>query len=124
MGVAAVFTATNTMLSAIAPRSHEIGIQLATGFRPIPILISILFEATVLGLLGGVVGAILILPLNGIETGTTNWATFTEVAFNFRVTLPVLATAIFFSLALGLIGGAWPAWRAARLKPTEAMRRQ
>ena len=124
MGVAAIFTATNTMLSAIAARSHEIGILLATGFRPIPIFISFLFEATVLGLLGGVVGAILILPLNGIETGTTNWATFTEVAFNFRVTLPVLATAIFFSLALGLIGGAWPAWRAARLKPTEAMRRQ
>jgi ABC-type antimicrobial peptide transport system permease subunit len=124
MGVAAVFTATNTMLSAIASRSHEIGILLATGFRPIPIFISFLFEAVVLGLFGGLVGAILILPLNGIETGTTNWATFTEVAFNFRVTLPVLATAIFFSLALGLVGGTWPAWRAARMRPTEALRRQ
>jgi putative ABC transport system permease protein len=124
MGVAAVFTATNTMLSAIASRSHEIGILLATGFRPIPIFISFLFEAVVLGLLGGLVGAVLILPLNGIETGTTNWATFTEVAFNFRVTLPVLATAIFFSLALGLVGGTWPAWRAARMRPTEALRRQ
>jgi putative ABC transport system permease protein len=124
MGVAAVFTATNTMLSAIAARTHEIGILLATGFRPIPIFLSFLAEAACLGLLGGLVGAILVLPLSGIETGTTNWATFTEVAFAFRVTPQVLATAILFSLVLGLLGGAWPAWRAARMRPTQALRRQ
>jgi putative ABC transport system permease protein len=124
MGIAAVFTATNTMLSAIAGRTHEIGILLATGFRPFPIFVSFLLEATLLGLLGGLVGALFVLPLSGIETGTTNFATFTEVAFAFRVTLPVLATAIIFSLVLGVMGGAWPAWRAARLRPTEAMRRQ
>ncbi len=124
MGVAAVFTDTNTMLSAIAARTHEIGILLATGFRPVPIFLSFLFEATVLGLLGGLLGALLVLPLNGIETGTTNWETFTEVAFAFRISPPVIATAILFSLVLGLLGGAWPAWRAARLRPTEALRRQ
>jgi putative ABC transport system permease protein len=124
MGIAAVFTATNTMLSAIGARTHEIGILLASGFRPFPIFLSFLFEATLLGLLGGLAGALFVLPLNGIETGTTNFATFTEVAFAFRVTLPVLATAILFSLVLGVIGGAWPAWRAARLRPTEALRRQ
>jgi putative ABC transport system permease protein len=124
MGIAAVFTATNTMLSAIAGRTHEIGILLAAGFRPVPIFVSFLFEAALLGLAGGVVGALLVLPLNGVETGTTNWETFTEVAFAFRITPPVLATAILFSLVLGLLGGAWPAWRAARMKPTEALRRQ
>lgn len=124
MGVAAVFTATNTMLSAIAARTHEIGILLATGFRPLAIFLSFLFEALLLGLLGGVAGALLVLPLNGIQTGTTNFQTFTEVAFGFRITGTVIATAILFSLALGVFGGMIPAWRAARMTPTEALRRQ
>jgi putative ABC transport system permease protein len=123
MGIAAVFTATNTMLSAVAARTHEIGILLSMGFRPVPIFLSFLFEALLLGLMGGVVGALLALPLNGVETGTTNFQTFTEVAFAFRVTPKVIRTAVVFALALGLLGGAWPAWRAARMKPTEALRR-
>ena len=80
---------------------------------------------SLLGLLGGLVGC---LPsrcrCNGVETGTTNFKTFTEVAFAFRVTPQVLLTAALFSLVLGLVGGAWPAWRAARMTPTEALRRQ
>lgn len=123
MGVAAVFTATNTMLSAISARTHEIGILLATGFRPLPIFFSFLLEAVVLGLIGGAVGCLMTLPLNGIETGTTNFQTFTEVSFAFRVTPKVLAIAVGFSLLLGVLGGAWPAWRAARMRPTEALRR-
>ncbi|MEL6428339.1 MAG: ABC transporter permease [Planctomycetota bacterium] len=123
MGIAAVFTATNTMLSAVAARTHEIGILLSTGFRPVPIFASFLFESVLVGLIGGVVGALLVLPLNGIETGTTNFQTFTEVAFGFRITPTVLVTAILFSLALGALGGALPAWRAARMKPTDALRR-
>jgi ABC-type antimicrobial peptide transport system permease subunit len=123
MGIGAVFTATNTMLSAIAARTHEIGILLSMGFRPFPIFLSFLFEALLLGLLGGLVGCLLALPFNGIETGTMNFQTFTEFAFAFRVTPAVLATAVVFSLALGLLGGAIPAWRAARLRPTEALRR-
>ncbi len=124
MGIAAVFTATNTMLSAIASRTHEIGILLATGFRPLAIFLSFLFEAVLLGLLGGIIGSLVVLPLNGIQTGTTNFQTFTEVAFGFRITAPVLLTAITFSLALGVLGGTLPAWRAARMTPTEALRRQ
>lgn len=124
MGVAAVFTATNTMLSAIASRTHEIGILLASGFRPLAIFLSFLFEATLLGLLGGIVGALLVLPLNGIQTGTTNFQTFTEVAFGFRITSSVLLTAIVFSLVLGVFGGTLPALRAARMTPTNALRRQ
>jgi putative ABC transport system permease protein len=124
MGVAAVFTATNTMLSAISSRTYEIGILLSTGFRPLAIFLSFLFESVLLGLLGGVVGALLVLPLNGIQTGTTNFQTFTEVAFGFRITPTVLITAIAFSLVLGVVGGTLPAWRAARMTPTEALRRQ
>ena len=123
MGVAAVFTATNTMLSSIAARTHEIGILLATGFRPVAIFLSFLFEALLLGLLGGLIGCLLTLPINGIETGTTNWQTFTEVAFSFRVTPRVLGVAVAFSLLLGIFGGALPAWRAARMRPTEALGR-
>ncbi len=123
MGIAAVFTATNTMLSALASRTHEIGILLATGFRPFAIFCSFLLESLILGVLGGLAGCILTFPINGIETGTTNFQTFTEVAFAFRVTPTVLVTAIVFSLALGLLGGAIPAWRAARMTPTQALRR-
>lgn len=123
MGIAAVFTATNTMLAALAARTREIGILLSIGFRPFTIFLSFLLEAVLLCLLGGLVGCLLTVPLNGIETGTTNYQTFTEVAFAFQVTPRVLVTAILFSTLLGLIGGAWPAWRACRLAPTAAMRR-
>ena len=123
MGTAAVFTATNTMLSAVAARTHEIGILLALGYRPFPIFLSFLFESLVLGLLGGLVGCVLTIPFNGIRAGTMNFQTFTEMAFAFKVSWNVLAVAVFFSLVLGLVGGAWPAWRAARMSPTQAMRR-
>ncbi len=124
MGLAAVFTATNTMLSAIAARTHEIGILLALGYRPLPIFLSFLFEALLLGVIGGLVGCLMALPFNGLKAGTMNFQTFTEMAFAFRVTSSVLLTAVVFSLILGLLGGAWPAFRAARMRPTVAMRRE
>lgn len=124
MGTAAVFTGTNTMLAALAARTHEIGILLALGFRPVAVFFSFLLEALLMGLCGGLVGILMALPLNGVRTGTTNFQTFTELAFAFRVTPQVLTTAVCFSVLLGLLGGAWPAWRAARLKPSIAMRRQ
>ena len=123
MGMAAAFTATNTMLAALSSRSHEIGILLSVGFRPTAIFLSFLFEAVLLGLAGGLVGVFVAFLINGAETGTTNFRTFTEIAFAFRVTPLVLSQAVFFSLLLGLLGGAWPAWRASRMKPIEALRR-
>lgn len=123
MGIGAVFTSTNTMLAALAARSHEIGILRALGYRPLTVFLGFLMESLLLGLVGGLVGCLLASLFSGVETGTTNFQTFTEVAFAFRVTPSVLRTAVIFSLALGLLGGAWPAWRAARLNPTEAMRR-
>ena len=124
MGVAAVFTATTTMLAALAARTHEIGILKSIGFRPVSIFLSFLFEALLLGLMGGVVGCLMTLPINGMETGTMNFSTFTEVAFAFRVTPQVLVTAVIFAVVLGLFGGAWPAWRAARRSPVDAWRRR
>jgi putative ABC transport system permease protein len=124
MGTAAVFTATNTMLAALAARTREIGILLALGFRPFAIFASFMFEAVLLGLIGGVVGCLMALPINGVKTGTMNFQTFTEVAFAFRLTPQVLITAVVFSLILGLLGGAWPALRAAWMRPTHAMRRE
>ncbi len=123
MGVAAIFTATNTMLAAVGARTHEIGILLSIGFGPLAVFLSFLFEALLLGLIGGVIGAAIVLPLNGVETGTANFDSFTEVAFAFRISGFVLGTAILFATGLGLIGGLIPAWRASRLLPTEAMRR-
>jgi len=123
MGVAAVFTAANTMQAALAARTREIGILKSIGFRPLPIFLAFLLESVALGLLGGALGCLLVLPLNGIETGTTNWDTFTEIAFAFRITPTVLETAVTYAVLLGLIGGAWPAFLAARMQPTEALRR-
>ncbi len=122
MGLAAIFTTTTTMLAALASRTHEIGVLGSLGFRPISIFLAFMTEALLLGLMGGVVGALMTLPLNGIETGTMNFQTFTEVAFAFRVTPKVLGTAITFAVVLGLVGGAIPAWRAARMKPVDALR--
>ena len=124
MGIGALFTAVNTMLSALQSRTSEIGILLALGFRPLPVFVAFMFESLVLCLLGGVAGCLMSLPFNGIETGTMNAATFSEVAFAFRVTPYVLKMAFAFALILGILGGAWPAWRAARLTPTEALRRR
>lgn len=123
MGIGAAFTGTNAMLSSISSRSHEIGILLATGFRPWAIFASFLFESAVLGLLGGLLGCVLILPFSGLQFATTNFQTFTQVVFGFRFTPSVLLTAVTFAVALGLVGGALPALRAARMAPTRALRR-
>ncbi len=122
MGIGAIFTGTNSMLGTIGARTHEIGILKAIGYRPWAIFASFVGEAVLLGLLGGAFGCLLVLPFQGAETGTMN-QTFSEVTFAFRTTLPVLAQAITFAAVLGLVGGLFPAWRAARMTPTQALRR-
>jgi putative ABC transport system permease protein len=123
MGVGAVLTAINTMLAAISARTSEIGILLSIGYRPFPIFLAFFLESIVLCLLGGVAGCLMALPFNGIETGTMNGNTFSEVAFAFRVDAEVLTKAVIFSLVLGVLGGLWPALRACRMTPTQALRR-
>lgn len=123
MGIGALFTGVNAMLAAVASRTHEIGVLRAIGFRSWAIFASFLLEAALLGLLGGVAGCLILLPLDGIQTGTTNFQTFTEIVFGFRLTPFVLIVAVIVALLLGVIGGTLPAWRASRLRPTEALRR-
>ena len=122
MGLGAIFTGTNSMLAAIGARTHEIGILKAVGYRPFPIFVSFLGEAVLLGLLGGLLGCLLVLPFQGAETGTMN-ETFSEVTFAFRTTPFVMLVAITFAMLLGLVGGLFPAWRAAQMTPTQALRR-
>jgi ABC-type lipoprotein release transport system permease subunit len=123
MGAAAVLGAVNTMLAAVGARTREVGVLTALGYRGPSVFLAFLLEAGLIGLVGGVIGSLLVLPMNGIETGTTNWDTFTEIAFAFRVTPSLLGTAIAVAVLLGLLGGAVPAWRASRLPPTAALRR-
>lgn len=122
MGTAAVFTGTNTMLAAISARTREIGILVAIGFRPLSVFFCFMIEAVLLGLMGGLVGCLLVLPIHGVKTGTTNFQTFTEVAFAFRVTPEILGIGTLFAMALGFIGGLFPAWKAAHEDPVTALR--
>jgi ABC-type antimicrobial peptide transport system permease subunit len=123
MGVAAALGAVNTMLAAVGARTREVGILVALGYPGWAVFLSFLFEAAAIGLFGGALGCLLVLPLDGLETSTTNWNTFTEIAFPFRVTAPLLGLSVSIAVGLGLLGGAFPAWRASRLQPTAALRR-
>ena len=92
------------------------------GFAPGSIYISFLLESLMLAFVGGVLGCLLSLPLNGLATGTFNWATFAEVAFEFQITSGLLAAGIGFALAMGALGGLLPARLAARKPLLDALR--
>ncbi len=114
MAAGAIFGALNTMYAAVGARTREIGTMLALGFTPANIMASFLVESVLLCAIGGVLGSILALPIHGMSTGTTNWATFSEVAFKFRITPGILLIGMGASLFLGLLGGYFPARNAAR----------
>jgi ABC-type lipoprotein release transport system permease subunit len=122
MAIGAVFGAVNTMYAAISSRAPEIGMLLTLGFRPRSVLSSFLVEAIIISLIGGVLGALLALPINGLITNTTNWNSFSEVAFAFRVTPGLLAAGIVFSVTMGVLGGFFPARKAAKQQVVEALR--
>lgn len=122
MAIGAVFGAINTMYSAVNSRAPEIGVLLALGFKPRSVLASFVVESMLIALLGGLIGCLIALPINGLVTSTTNWNSFSEVAFAFRVTPTLLAAGIVFALVMGLIGGFLPARRAARRPVVEALR--
>lgn len=122
MAVGAVFGAVNTMYAAVASRSSEIAVLLTLGFHPRSILASFLAESTLIALVGGVIGCLLALPVNGIVASTTNWASFSEIAFSFRITPGLLVWGMVFSAFMGLLGGYLPARRASRLQVVEAIR--
>jgi putative ABC transport system permease protein len=123
LGTAAVLGATNTMLASIGARTREVGILRAVGFRSSAVLVAFLIEAALIGLAGGLLGCLIVLPLDGLETGTMNWNTFTDTSFAFQVDAGLLLTAVTIAVLLGVLGGLIPAWRAAHLTPVEALRR-
>lgn len=122
MGIGAVFAALNTMYSAVAQRVREIATIRALGFGGAAVVASFLVEALLIALAGGLLGCVLVLPLNGLTTGTMNWQTFSHLSFAFRVTPGLLAAGLVFSLLMGVIGGLPPALRAARLPIAAALR--
>ena len=124
MGVGACFAAMNTMYAAVSNRTREIGTLRALGFPRSSVLLSFLIEAGLLALIGGGVGCLLALPVNGITTGTSNFNTFAEITFNFRITGGLMVAALVLSGFLGVLGGFFPARTAARQPIIESLRAQ
>ena len=122
MAVGSIFAAMNTMYAAVAYRGREIATLRVIGFSQPAILTSFVFESLLLALLGAIVGILLMLPFNGMQTGTSNQVTFSEVVFALRITPQVAMYAIIFALVMGFIGGLAPAWHAARQNILTALR--
>ena len=122
MGIGAVIGALNTMYSAVSERSREIATMRAIGFAGSSIAISFVFEALIIAFIGGLLGCLFVLPLNGYTTGTMNMQTFSHMAFAFKVTPPLLIAGIIFALLMGIVGGLPPAIRAARRPIALALR--
>jgi putative ABC transport system permease protein len=122
MAVGAVFGALNTMYSAIAERGREIATMRAVGFSSSNVILSFLFEALSISLVGGILGCLAVLPLNGFTTNTMNFQTFANVAFAFKITFDLLLLGIVFALVMGVLGGMLPAIRAATRPVAVALR--
>jgi putative ABC transport system permease protein len=123
MAIGAMFGALNCMYSAVASRQVEIATLRAIGFGGLPVVISVMIEALLLALLGGVVGgALAYLYCDGASLSTLNFGTFSQVAFDLRVTPTLLVQGLVWALSIGVAGGLLPAVRAARLPVTLALR--
>ena len=121
MGVGAIFGAMNTMYALVAARTREIGTLRALGFSRTSILVSFMIESAFLALVGGLIGSLLALPINALS-GATGGANFSEVAFDFRVDPNWIVAAVIAAVLMGLLGGVFPAFRAARTPITAALR--
>jgi putative ABC transport system permease protein len=113
MAVGAIFGALNTMYSAVSERGREIATMRAVGFSMWNVILSFLFEALVISIIGGILGCLVVLPLNGLTTSTMNFQTFSDVAFAFKITFDLLVMGVLFALVMGVLGGLLPAVRAA-----------
>jgi ABC-type antimicrobial peptide transport system permease subunit len=121
MAIGSSFAAMNTMYAAVARRAREIGTLRVLGFSKGSILLSFFLESVLLSGLGGVVGCLLVLPFNGYTSGIGN-SSFSETAFAFRATPPILATGLGFAIVMGCLGGFFPAQSAARKEILTALR--
>ncbi len=122
MAVGSSFAAMNTMYAAVARRAREIGTLRVLGFSRGSILTSFLFESVLLSTLGGLLGCVLVLPLNNITTGIGSFVTFSEISFNFRVSPEIMAVGVAFALVMGALGGLFPARNAAKKEILTALR--
>ena len=122
MAVGAGFAGMNTMYAAVARRTKEIGTLRVLGFGRISILIAFLLESVSIALIGAAIGILLSLPLNLVSTGTSNWVTFSEIAFNFRVTPDLMIWALTFGAVIGFVGSLFPSIRASRFRIVDALR--
>ncbi len=123
MAVGALFGALNTMYSAVAARTREIATLRALGFGASPVILSVMFESLALAFIGGGLGAAAAyFAFDGFKAATINWQTFSQIAFAFTVTPKLLVNAIIWAAAIGLLGGLFPAIRAARLPIAAALR--
>ena len=122
MGIGAIFGAMNTMYAIVAARTREVGTLRALGFSRRSILVSFLIESLFLALVGGAAGCLLAFPMNGFTAGTGQTASFSEIAFAFRIDAGNVTTGMLFALMMGFLGGLLPAFRAARLPITAALR--
>lgn len=121
MAIGAIFGALNCMFAAVASRAREIATLRAIGFRGTPVVVSVMLETMLLALLGGVLGALIVwLVFNGYTASTLSG--FTQVVFHFKVSPQLLWSGLKWALAIGFIGGLFPAVRAARLPVTTALR--
>ena len=122
MAVGSSFAGMNTMYAAVARRAREIGTLRVLGFSRGGILFSFFLESLLLSVLGGLIGCLLVLPLNNVTTGVGSFVTFSEIAFNFRVTPQLMLTGIVFALFMGAVGGLFPARMAAKKEILTALR--
>jgi putative ABC transport system permease protein len=122
MGIGAIFGALNTMYSAVAERSREIATMRALGFGSTSVVFSFMIEALLIAAVGGAIGCIAVLPLNGLTTSTLNFQTFSSIAFAFRISPTLVLVGMIFALLMGLVGGTPPAIRAARRPVSAALR--
>jgi putative ABC transport system permease protein len=122
MAIGAIFGALNTMYSAVAERGREIATMRALGFGAAAVVLSFLIEALLISFVGGSLGCVAVLPLNGLTTGAMNWQTFSHLAFAFRITPALLVRGVIFALVMGVVGGLPPAIRAANRPVATALR--
>ena len=122
MAVGAAFAAMNTMYAAVARRTREIGTLRALGYSRNSVLASFVLESIFIAVLGGIIGCLVAFPVNGITTGTTNFTTFSELAFQFQVSPMLMVRGIIFAAAIGFLGGFFPAWRASHESIVIALR--
>jgi putative ABC transport system permease protein len=123
MGVGALFGALNTMYTAVASRGREIATLKALGFGSSPVVISIITESLLLATIGGIAGALLAwAAFDGYRAATLNWQSFSQVTFAFDVNARLLAEGVLCALVIGLLGGLFPAIRAAGLPVAVALR--